>query len=249
VNSLANWVAIASAALLTAAFILGVNLRPGPEHWPRPASGRAQLPLIIAFTPGPDFAGEHKFGLWTLFCRPGTPGAEMGTAPAAPAMPDLSADVPASIAAALRCVTHARIQVRAAGQAPKVLAEFNVFMVGSDRKPYVILNVPAKAKDGKLVNFQIDDNLMFSAPVGDCTGATCLVQGELPAAALTQMQAGKELRLRLYPGGAESPIDFGYPLHGFKESYQAMAFAQPVPEVAAPVPAQPGAAASGPPAE
>jgi invasion protein IalB len=206
------------------------------------------MPPIVPFTPNPDFAGEHKFGLWTLYCRPGAPGAEMGAAPAAPANPDLSADVSATTAAALRCVSHARIQVKAAGQAPRVLAEFNVFMVGPDRKPYVILNVPAKAKDGKLINFQIDDHLMFSAPIGDCTGASCIVQGELPAEALTQMQGGKELRLRLYPGGGEGPIDFGYPLHGFKESYQAMAFAQPAPEVTGPTPSQSGTA-SGPPVE
>jgi invasion protein IalB len=129
------------------------------------------------------------------------------------------------------------------------LAEFNVFMVGPDRKPFVIINVPAKAKEGKLVNFQIDDNLMFSAPVGECAGASCVVQGELPAEALTQMQAGKELRLRLYPGGSEGAIDFGYPLHGFKESYQAMAFAQPAPEATPPPQGTPGASASGPPAE
>jgi invasion protein IalB len=122
-------------------------------------------------------------------------------------------------------------------------------MVGADRKPYVILNVPAKAKEGKLVNFQIDENLMFSAPIGDCPGATCIVQGELPAEALTQMQAGKELRLRLYPDGGEGPLDIGYPLHGFKESYLAMAFAQPAPEVTPPAAPPAGAAASGPPAE
>jgi invasion protein IalB len=249
VNSIANWVAMVSLTLLLAVFIAGVSMRPGPEHWPRPASGRAQLPPVMAFTPGPDFAGEHKYGLWTLYCRPGAPGADMGAAPAAPANPDLSADVPASIAAALRCVAHARIQVKAEGQAPRVLAEFNVFMVGPDRKPYVILNVPAKAKDGKLINFQIDDNLMFSAPVGDCAGASCVVQGELPAEALTQMQAGKELRLRLYPSGGEEPIDFGYPLHGFKESYLAMAFAQPAPEVPPPAALPPGAITSGPPVE
>jgi invasion protein IalB len=249
VNSIANWLAIVCLGLLGTVFFLGVEMRPGPEHWPRPSSARTQLPAIIPFTPGPDFSGEHKFGLWTLYCRPGAPGADMGAAPAAPARPDLSADVPASIAAALRCVAHARIQVKAAGQPARVLAEFNVFMVGQDRKPYVILNVPAKAKDGKLVNFQIDDNLMFTAPIGDCTGASCAVQGELPAEALTQMQSGKELRLRLHPGGAEGPIDFGYPLHGFKETYQAMAFAQPTPEVTPAGPSAPGAAASGPPAE
>jgi invasion protein IalB len=248
VNSIANWVAVASFALLLASFIAGVSTRPGPEHWPRPPSARNQLPPVIAFTPGPDFSGEHKYGLWTLYCRPGAPGAEIGTAPAAPAAPDLSADVPASIAAALRCVAHARIQVKAAGQAPRVLTDLNVYAVGADRKPYLIMTVPAGAKDGKLVNFQIDDNAMFSAPIGECSQTTCNVQGELPQAALDQMLSGKEFRLRLYPPGTDGPIDFGYPLHGFKESYQGLAFAQPAPELPAANPA-PDTLGGGPPAE
>lgn len=246
-NSIANMVAIASLALLLTAFVVGVSTRPGPEHWPRPPSSSAQLPPVIPFTPGPDFSGEHKFGLWTLYCRTGAPGADIGKAPAAPAAPDLSSDVPASIAVALRCVAHASIQVKAAGQAPKVLTDLNVYSVGPDRKPYLIITVPAGAKDGKLVNFQIDDNAMFAAPIGECTATTCNVQGELPKAALEQMLAGKEFRLRLYPTGNEGPIDFGYPLHGFKESYEALAFAQPAPDVTQ-QPPLPGVS-SGPPAE
>lgn len=247
-NSLANWVAIASLALMMTAFFVGVGTRPGPEHWPSPPSSRSQLPPVISFTPGPDFSGEHKYGLWTLYCRPGSPGADIGTAPAAPAAPDLSSDVPASIAAALRCVAHASIQVKAAGQAPKVLTDINVYSVGPDRKPYLILTVPVGAKEGKLVNFQIDANQMFSAPIGECSATTCSVQGELPQPALDQMLAGKEFRLRLYPPGPDGPIDFGYPLHGFKESYQALAFAQPAPEVPEASPAA-DPAASGPPVE
>ncbi len=247
-NSIANWVAVVSMALMLTAFFVGISTRPGPEHWPRPPSARVQLPPVIPFTPGPDFSGEHKYGLWTLYCRPGSPGANIGTAPAAPAAPDLSSDVAATAAAALRCVAHASIQVNVAGKAPRVLTDLNVYAVGSERKPYLILTVPAGAKDGKLVNFQIDANQMFSAPIGDCTATTCSVQGELPQAALDQMLAGKEFRLRLYPPGSEGPIDFGYPLHGFKESYQALAFAQPAPDVPEPI-AEPGLPASGPPVE
>jgi invasion protein IalB len=249
-GSLANWVGPASALLLLVAFLVGLAVRPPPDRWPSPRAGQSGLPAVIPFTPPADFAGEHKYGLWTLYCRRAAPGAEIGTAPAAPAAPDLSADVPASIAAALRCVSHARIQVAAPGQPARVLADFNVFVVGTDRKPYVIMNVPLRARAGNIVNFQIDENRMFTAPVGECGELSCRVQGELPAAALDQMLKGRELRLRLYPEGAD-PVDFGYPLHGFKESYDALAFAQPVPEVLPPAtnPAAPPVTSSGPPVE
>jgi invasion protein IalB len=246
-SSLANWVAAVSALLLLGAFLVGLAVRPPPERWPSPRTGRPGLPAIIPFTPQADFAGEHKYGLWTLYCRRAQPGAEIGAAPAAPAAPDLSADVSASIAAALRCVSHARIQVAAPGQPVRVVADFNVFVVGADRKPFVIMNVPARAKAGSIVNFQIDENRMFTAPVGECGDMSCRVQGELPQAALGQMLAGRELRLRLYPEETD-PIDFGYPLHGFKESYAALAFAQPVPEVLPPPPSLP-ATGGGPPVE
>ena len=231
--NLANWVAIVSVILLVVAFAVGINTRPGPEFWPRPLDARGRLPPIIPFAPGADFAGEHKYGLWTLYCRQGVPGAEAGSAPAAPATPDLGAELEPPGVPALRCLSHARIQVRIARGAPRTVAAFNVLAIGPEYTPFVVIQVPAKAKSGDLIFFQIDENLKFQAPVTECSEAACFVKSTLPQAAMDQMLQGKELRLRLTVAGTDKPADFAYPLHGFKDAYQALKLAQPPPVAAA----------------
>lgn len=224
-RSLSSWFAAVCAALLVLVPLIGFWAGSGPQP-PAKAPSGPKLPAIIPFAPSSDFAGEHGYGLWTLFCRAIPTGAAIGEAPAAPTNPDLDAALAPPAIATSRCVTHAAIRV---GQPPQVLASFNVTLVGAAHTPFVVFQVPAAAGAEKFVHFAVDRHEAFRAPLSGCDAGKCIVQTALPQEALAQMLQGTELRLRIYVGEAKQALNFGFPLHGFRESVDALKLAQPPP--------------------
>ncbi len=220
------WVGILAGLAMILVMVIGRLTAPSVPESRRTAQAQNTLPSIVPFTPPSDFVGEHKYGMWTLYCRKDEAGAESGVAASAPVSPDLGADIAATGAKRPRCLTHARMQVRTAQSKPRVMAVFNVAVVGPEQKPFLVLQLPGRANGEKFALFAIDKNPAFKATFETCNEAQCMIQSAMPPQAAAQMTAGEQLLVRFFLSGSKQKIDIAYPLHGFKESYEALKLAQ-----------------------
>ena len=196
-----NWFGIAAALMFIGVSIgaaVLVNQKSQPSF---------HLPIIKAVNLPAGFVGRQPFGLWTLVCQNLTPK------PGAP-----------EPAATRLCRTNARMLVRGPNNVPVLAAGFNIVRMDTQPNPGIVFVLPLGARAAANVNFVIDKNTAFKAPVR-CTPKECLVQGALPDEALEQMRNGTTLSL-VYTvkdrQQKERKVRVDQLLHGFRESYAAM---------------------------
>jgi invasion protein IalB len=148
------------------------------------------------------FVGQHRFGLWTLICE----------------------DVAAASAPAHLCRSNALMTVRGPNNAALLAAAFNIVMMKSQPRPGMMFRLPPAASAADNINFAIDGNAMFKAPL-KCSPTECLAQGAIPEDAIAQMREGRTLSL-IYTvkdrAQQERKVRIDQLLHGFRESYDAM---------------------------
>lgn len=205
-----NWIGFGAVGVLVlisvAAIFWASSSGSGPGQPPV-----VKLPPIANANIQPGFQGTQPFGLWTLVCQNVKPPA---TPPAAgqPAPPKRV------------CRTNARMTVRGPNNAVLLAAGFNVIMMDTKQTAAILFRVPPAAAAADSVNFAIDENTMFKAPLR-CTKTECLVQGALPAEALEQMKKGRTLSL-IYTikdkQQQDKKVRVDQLLHGFSQSYTAM---------------------------
>ena len=201
-----SWVGYISAIALIAVSFTAVLL--APKRHGAPQTSEAQLPPIIPANVQAGFTGTHTFGLWTLICENVQPQAAAGAPPAQPKR---------------ICRSNAQKRVRSNDQV-MLAAGFNVLYAGPQKSPAVLFRLPPSAKAGDHVDFAIDNNSMFQAPMGRCTPNECIVQGMLPAQALAQLKTGRTLSL-LYTANINQQnrtVRVDQLLHGFRESFDAL---------------------------
>ncbi len=201
-----NWVGYISAVALIALSFAAVLL--APKHPGASQGTAAQLPPIEPANIQPGFVGTHTFGLWTLICENVQPPTVAGSPPAEPRR---------------ICRANAQKRVRANNQV-LLAAGFNVLYAGPQKSPAVLFRLPPSASAGDHVNFAVDDNAMFQAPIGHCTQNECIVQGMLPAQALAQLKTGRTLSL-IYTAKINEQnraVRVDQLLHGFRESFDAL---------------------------
>jgi invasion protein IalB len=206
-----NWIgygAVGALVLISlAAVFWSSSTGPGPGQ--KPAT---KLPPIANADIKPGFVGTQPFGLWTLICQnvkpPATPPAEGQAAP------------PKRV-----CRTNARMTVKGPNNAVLLAAGFNVLMMDTKQTPAILFRVPPAARAADSANFAIDENTMFKAPLR-CTKNECLIQGALPPEALEQMKKGSKLSV-IYTikdkQQQDKKVRVEQLLHGFSQSYDAMA--------------------------
>ena len=202
-----NWVGYISAVTLIALSFAAVFLAP-KHHNPGQAAAPQLPPIIPAASVDATFIGTHTFGFWTLVCENVHPPVAAGAPPA----PDRRI-----------CRSNAQKRVRANNQI-LLAAGFNVLYAGPTKQPAVLFRLPPSASAGDHVDFAIDDNTTFQAPMGRCTANECIVQGILPAQALAQMKTGRVLSL-IYTATINQqprPVRVDQLLHGFPESFDAL---------------------------
>jgi invasion protein IalB len=203
-----NFVGYISAILLIgvsfAAVFLGAK-REGAHLTSGPVVAAPVTPIAVDTT----FIGNHTFGYWTLVCDMVHPRVAPGAPPAEPRR---------------ICRTNAQKRVQANEQI-LLAAGFNVLFVGPQKEPGILFRLPPSASSGDHINFAIDANTMFAVPMGRCTDSECVVQGMLPAEALEQMKTGKTITV-IYTAAINAQnreIRVEQPLHGFPESFDALA--------------------------
>lgn len=214
-----NWVGYISAITLIAVSFAAAFLAPKqPAPAQITAAGatpgaaappRAQLPPIFPATVDASFSGTHVFGLWTLIC-------EMVHPPAAPGA--LAAPPERRI-----CRVNAQKRVRANNQV-LLAAGLNVLFAGPTKEPAVLFRLPPTASAGDHVDFAIDNNTTFQAPMGKCSSNGCVVQGILPLEALAQMKTGKMISI-VYTANIDQKartVRVDQLLYGFPESFDAL---------------------------
>jgi invasion protein IalB len=193
-----NWVGYAAAIVLILTSLAAVFFSGRPATGP----GRVALPPIQQADIQPGFVGQQRFGLWTLICE----------------------NVAAATGPVRLCRSNARITVRGPNNAALLAAGFNIVMMKSQARPGLMFRLPPAAAAADSVNFAIDANTMFNAPL-KCSQAECLVQGAVPEAAIEQMRTGKTLSL-IYTvkdrAQKDRKVRVDQLLHGFRESYDAM---------------------------
>ncbi|MBI1211708.1 MAG: hypothetical protein GC190_09620 [Alphaproteobacteria bacterium] len=211
-----NWVGYISAVTLIAVSFAAAFLapkhqqqQPAPGPGPSPSAAeitapQAQLPPIQPATVDAKFMGTHTFGLWTLVCEnvhsPSAPGTERRI-----------------------CRSNAQKRVRANNEV-LLAAGFNVLYAGPNREPAVLFRLPPTANASDHIDFAIDDNTTFQAPMGRCSPSGCIVQGILPAEALAQMKTGRILSVIYTATVNQEPrrIRVDQLLYGFPESFEAL---------------------------
>ena len=161
-----NWVGYLSAVMLVGVSFAAVFLGNKP--------GAGDMTVVDA-----NFLGTQSFGAWTLVCESLQPRPAPGAAAAAPRR---------------ICRSNAVKRVRVNGK-NLLAAGFNVMYAGPIRGPAVLFRLPPAASAGDHVDFAIDNNTMFEAPMGRCNDNECIVQGVLPSEALAEMKAGRILSL------------------------------------------------------
>ena len=217
-----NWVGYISAVTLIAVSFAAAFLAPrqptpgqiaGSPGAAAPGTAAtpqaAQLPPIFPATVDANFSGTHAFGLWTLIC-------EMVHPPAAPGA--LAAPAERRI-----CRVNAQKRVRANNQV-LLAAGLNVLYAGPTKEPAVLFRLPPTASAGDHVDFAIDNNTAFQAPMGRCSPNGCIVQGILPLEALAQMKTGKVISI-VYTANIDQKsrsVRVDQLLYGFPESFDAL---------------------------
>jgi invasion protein IalB len=203
-----NWIGYAAAAMLVLISVAAIYWASAPGT---PTKPELKLPPIAEADIKPGFVGTQPFGLWTLVCQsvkaPATPAA--GAEPA-----------PKRV-----CRTNARMTVKGPNNAVLLAAGFNILMMDTKATPAILFRLPPAASAATNANFVIDKNTTFQAPLR-CTKKECIVQGALPADALNQMKEGHTLSL-IYTvkDRQQQPkkVRVDQLLHGFRQSYDAMA--------------------------
>ena len=197
-----NWIGYTAVGVLVLISLAAVFMasRPAPP-------GARTLPPIQQVQISPGFVGTQPFGLWTLMC-------ENLPAQAAVAQP----------AARRVCRTNARVVVRGPNNAPLLAAGLNIVMMDTQKSPGLLFRLPPAAQAADNINFAIDTNPMFKAPL-HCSAKECLAQGVLPADAIEQMRQGRTLSV-LYTikdrQQKDRKVRVDQLLHGFRQSYDAM---------------------------
>lgn len=201
-----NWLGYAAAVVLIlvsfAAVFFSTNSAP-PQR-------AVQLPPIAAADIKPGFVGKQPFGLWTLVCQ----NLKTPEATAEGATPPKRF-----------CRTNALMKVRGPNNAILLAAGFNVIMIDTQPKAGILFRLPPSAGAADSANFSIDKNTMFKAPLR-CTAKECLLQGALPPDALEQMRSGRTLSVVYTVLDREKKprkVRVDQLLHGFRQSYDAMA--------------------------
>jgi len=210
-----SWVGYASAVTLIAISFAAVFLAP-KHQGPAPgaelaAPGQPTAPVaqpmapIVPLTVDATFMGTHAFGQWTLVCE------------------NVKGNTAAGATERRICRSNAQRKVRANNQI-LLAAGFNVLYAGPQKQPAVLFRLPPSANAADHVNFAIDDNTNFQAPIGRCGQNECIVQGILPPEALEQMKTGKTLSI-VYTANINQqpkPIRVDQSLYGFPESFEAL---------------------------
>ena len=199
-----NWVGFAAAVVLILISLAAIFVGSRGTRAPKDAQ---LLPPIQPARIEPGFVGQHKFGLWTLICE--NVALQAGTPQPSPVRV---------------CRTNARMMVRGPGNAPLLAAGFNVVMMKTQALPGLMFRLPPSARAADSVNFVIDENSMFKAPL-KCTQTECIARGALPQQAVEQMRSGRKLSL-IYTiknrAQQDRKVRVDQPLHGFRESFDAM---------------------------
>jgi len=202
-----NWVGYISAITLIAISFAAGFLAP-KRHSVVPGQGQVALtplpPIAPSATPiDTSFLGPHRFGLWTLVCE--------------------NIRQPATNEERRICRSNAQKRVRVNDQV-LLAAGFNVLFAGPRHEPAILFRLPPSANGGDHIDFAIDNNTTFQAPMGRCTDNECIVQGILPAQALAQMKTGKVLSI-IYTADVNQQkrqVRVDQLLHGFPESFDAL---------------------------
>ncbi len=199
-----NWMGFAAAVVLILISLAAVFFSGRKAQAPQ---GAQLLPPIVPARIEPGFVGQHKFGLWTLICE------------------NLVLQAGAQPSPVRVCRTNARMMVRGPGNAPLLAAGFNVVMMKTQSSPGMLFRLPPSARAADSVDFAIDENTMFKAPL-KCSQTECIAQGALPPQAVEQMRKGTKLSL-IYTvkdrAEQDRKVRVDQPLHGFRESFEAMA--------------------------
>lgn len=192
-------VAIVCGLALLGAWILGMASRPE-----RRTAGAAVLDPVVPFSPPPGYVGSHTYGLWTLKC------SERSRAPASPAL-----EKP-------RCHMQGLINARLPDNRIVSVVAIRIVRAGPQSVPFLVIYLPARSRGDGSILFAVDENNAFRAPVKACAQTTCRIESALPAEALNQLLLGKVLKLQMAGPTPDQPAKFVYPLHGFRESFDAL---------------------------
>jgi invasion protein IalB len=164
-----------------------------------------RLPPIQNVDIAPGFVGKQAFGLWTLSCH--------------------NVQRPDEATAKRLCLTNAKMTVRGPNNTAVLAAGFNVVMMNTQPAPGILFVLPLGAGASETVSFAVDQNTAFNAPI-KCNAKQCLVQGALPAEAVEQLRTGRTLSL-VYTikdrQQQDRKVRVDQMLHGFRQSYDAMA--------------------------
>lgn len=200
---ISTWVGIAAVAALIWVTVLAIQWS-REERRPGAQEQAQRLPPIQDVDIGPGFVGKQAFGLWTLSCH--------------------NVQKPTDAAAKRLCLTNARMTVRGPKNSVVLVAGFNVVMMNTQPAPGILFVLPLGARASQKVDFAIDKNTAFTAPI-KCNAKQCLVQGVLPPDAIAQLRTGKTLTLVYTVKDAKQQdrkVYVNQLLHGFRQSFEAM---------------------------
>jgi invasion protein IalB len=194
-------VGIAAVAALIWVSVLAIQLSRESRQGP----SAVRLPPIQDVNIEPGFVGKQTFGLWTLSCH--------------------NVQRPGDTEAKRLCLTNAKMTVRGPNNTAVLAAGFNVVMMNTQPAPGVLFVLPLGAAASDSVSFAVDQNPAFEAPI-KCNEKQCLVQGALPAEAIEQLRTGRTLSV-VYTikdkQKQDRKVRVDQLLHGFRQSYDAMA--------------------------
>jgi invasion protein IalB len=200
-----TWVGVVAIGMLVlvslAAAFWASNRRPAEQS-------AVQLPPVKEVKIEPGFVGNQKFGFWTLQCENIEPAAD---------------DRPGKRV----CLTNANTLIAGPNNKPVMAAGFNIVMMNTQPVPGALFKLPPSASASTSVQFSIDKNTFFTAPL-TCSEKQCLAQGALPAEAVDQLRKGHTLTLTYEikdRADRNRKIRVDQLLHGFRQSYDAMAAA------------------------
>ncbi|MCE9521434.1 MAG: invasion associated locus B family protein [Alphaproteobacteria bacterium] len=195
-----RWMAFAAAFVVIIISAAAIVFASRPSLTP-------PLPPIKSAQIAPGFVGKHQFGLWMLVCETPPPAAA-------------ETPVPKHL-----CRANARMTVRTPNSnTPMLAAGFNIIMADTQASPGLLFRLPPAARAAGTINFFIDANTTFQAPLR-CSQQECFAQGAVPPAAIEQMRNGRTLSL-VYTVKDRQQKDIKVRvdqlLHGFRQAYDGM---------------------------